>query len=197
MQAQRIGPHHRRRADSRIQLRVMIRKQRAQRRAISDRVALELRASPQIRKLAIRRADLRTLKIVHIQIRQQMKSRLQLDQNPEAQIGIIVPNLTTLRPKVDRIFRETLHPGLELDDRARSFHLSLGPPLAEYPLIRTALLMLEFGLGPLTLPRAGMLLRSSFLGGAETEARLAAEELRLPGGGPPMWPMWREPAGSR
>ncbi|HEX4594432.1 MAG TPA: hypothetical protein VH157_09160, partial [Bryobacteraceae bacterium] len=96
-------------------------------------------------------------------------ARHQLEENPEAQIGVIVPNLTTLRTRVERIFREELHPGVELDDRERSFHLSLGPALDEYPLVHSALLMLEFALGPLTLARAGMMLRSPFLAGAETE----------------------------
>ncbi|HYL74387.1 MAG TPA: PD-(D/E)XK nuclease family protein [Bryobacteraceae bacterium] len=92
-----------------------------------------------------------------------------LEQNPEAQIGVIVPNLDKLRPKVERIFREVLDPGGEFDDRERSFHLSLGPALHQYPAAHAALLLLEFGLGKLTLPRAGMLLRSPFIQGAETE----------------------------
>jgi probable DNA repair protein len=96
-------------------------------------------------------------------------ARLQLEQNPESQIGVIVPSLTRLRSKVERIFRETLHPGVDLTDRERSFHLSLGPALDEYPLVHGALLVLEFAVGPLTLPRAGMLLRSPFLGGGGTE----------------------------
>jgi len=92
-----------------------------------------------------------------------------LQQSPEAQIGLIVPDLSRLRSKVERIFRETLDPGSEFDDRKRSFHLSLGPPLNQYPVVRTALLILEFGLGRTTLPDAGMLLRSPFVAGAETE----------------------------
>ena len=96
-------------------------------------------------------------------------ARLQLEQDPEAQIGIIVPNLSNLRSKVERLFRETLHPGGELQRGELSFHLSLGPALDEYPLVHAALLALEFAVGPVTLPRAGMLLRSPFLGGAETE----------------------------
>ena len=95
-------------------------------------------------------------------------ARSLLEQELEARIGIIVPNLMGLRPKVERIFRETLHPGNK-NGPLHSFHLSLGPALAEYPLVHAALLMLEFALGPLPLPRAGMLLRSPFLAGAETE----------------------------
>ncbi len=89
-------------------------------------------------------------------------ARRLLEADPEAQIGIIVsPDLTRFRSKVHRIFNEVLGPG--------AFHLSIGPPIAEYPVVHGALLMLEFALGELQLPRAGMLLRSPFLGGAEKE----------------------------
>jgi ATP-dependent helicase/nuclease subunit B len=88
-------------------------------------------------------------------------ARRLLEKDPTTQIGIVVaPDLTRLRPRVDRIFREVLE---------GAFHLSVGPSLAEYPVVRAALLMLEFALGKLSLPRAGMLLRSPFLGGAEKE----------------------------
>jgi ATP-dependent helicase/nuclease subunit B len=92
-----------------------------------------------------------------------------LEREPEAQIGIIVPDLTRLRPKVERIFREVLDPAGHTGDEERSFHLSLGPPLSEYPMVRAALVMLEFGLDRLVLPQAGLLLRSPFLGGAEAK----------------------------
>jgi len=88
-------------------------------------------------------------------------ARSLIEADPTTKIGIIVaPDLTRLRPRVDRIFREIL---------AGAFHLSVGPSLAEYPLVRAALLMLDFASGRLPLPRAGMLLRSPFLGGSEKE----------------------------
>jgi ATP-dependent helicase/nuclease subunit B len=88
-------------------------------------------------------------------------ARRLMETNPTVQIGIVVaPDLTRLRPRVDRIFREVL---------AGASHLSIGPSLAEYPVVLAALLMLEFALGKLSLPRSGMLLRSPFLGGAEKE----------------------------
>ena len=96
-------------------------------------------------------------------------ARRLLEQNPAAQIGVIVPNLSSVRAKVERIFRETLHPGSALDDQELSFHVSLGPALDRYPVVRAALLMLELASGSLALPRAGMLLRSPFLGGADSE----------------------------
>ncbi|MGP0074883.1 MAG: PD-(D/E)XK nuclease family protein [Bryobacteraceae bacterium] len=93
-----------------------------------------------------------------------------LKTDPETQIGIIVaPDLTRSRAKIERILGEILEPGLDWRDRERAFHLSVGPAFAEYPLIRAALLMLEFASGRLILPRAGMLLRSPFLRGSEKE----------------------------
>jgi probable DNA repair protein len=77
--------------------------------------------------------------------------------------------LKRLRPKLQRSFQAALNPAGEFDDPERSFHVSLGPPLDGYPLVRAALLMLEFSLAGLALPRAGMLLRSPFLAGAEAE----------------------------
>lgn len=93
-----------------------------------------------------------------------------LEKDPETQIGIIVvPDLTRSRAKIERILTHILDPGGGPGGRRRPFHLSVGPALIEYPLIHAALLMLEFAVGQLPLPRAGMLLRSPFLGGAEKE----------------------------
>ncbi len=103
-------------------------------------------------------------------------ARRLLETDPAAQIGIIVaPDLTRLRPKVERILGEILDPGGEWRERERAFHLSIGPSLAEYAAVRAALLMLEFAQGKLPLPRAGMLLRSPFLGGAEKEWQARAQ----------------------
>ncbi|HEX5226514.1 MAG TPA: PD-(D/E)XK nuclease family protein [Bryobacteraceae bacterium] len=101
-------------------------------------------------------------------------SRRLLERNPGTRIGIIVaPDLTRSRAKVERIFEWAL-------GDARAFHLSMGPTLVEHPLVRAALLLLEFAAGNLTLPRAGMLLRSPFIGGAENEwARRAQLDARL------------------
>src|SRR5580700_7408680 len=96
-------------------------------------------------------------------------ARRHLEQNPAGRIGVIVPNLSSVRAKVERIFRQELDPGSTFDDHERSFHVSLGPALDRYPVVNAALLMLRFACGPLTLPEAGMLLRSPFLGGAKTE----------------------------
>ena len=92
-----------------------------------------------------------------------------LEQTPSASIGIVVPKLDQLRARVERTFRHTLDPGGALGDRPQAFHVSLGPALAEYPLVHAALLFLGFGLRGLDSPSCGVFLRSFFLGGAEAE----------------------------
>ncbi|MBV9771285.1 MAG: PD-(D/E)XK nuclease family protein, partial [Bryobacterales bacterium] len=102
-------------------------------------------------------------------------ARRLLEREPATQIGIIVaPDLTRLRPKVERIFSEIFNTDGESGLRGRAFHLSVGPSLAEYPIVRSALLIIqaasgEAASGRLLLPRAGMLLRSPFIAGSERE----------------------------
>lgn len=89
-------------------------------------------------------------------------ARRLLEQDPETTIGIIVaPDLSRPRAKMERILSDILG--------AEAYHLSVGPGLGEHPIVHAALLVLEFSLGRLTLPRAGMLLRSPFVGGAGHE----------------------------
>jgi ATP-dependent helicase/nuclease subunit B len=95
-------------------------------------------------------------------------SRQVLEANPGARIGVVVPGLSRLRSKVERIFREELQPGAAPEAEA-AFHISLGRPLSEYPMVRAAFLALEFALGPMALTKVGMLLRSPFFEGAEEE----------------------------
>lgn len=99
-----------------------------------------------------------------------------LASDPKTQIGIIVaPDLTRSRALLQRIFGEVLDPGGERSDNGRAFHLSVGPALAEYPLVCAALLMAEFAQGKSVLPRAGLLLRSPFVGGAKRECTKRAQ----------------------
>lgn len=126
-------------------------------------------------------------------------ARRLLEQNGETQIAVIVPNLASLRARVERIFRETLDPGAQFDDQERSFHVSLGPALDEYPVVRAAALMLEFATGALALPQAGMLLRSPFLDGARAEWTMRAQldaKLRKHGVWDVALPWLRDEAGS-
>jgi ATP-dependent helicase/nuclease subunit B len=89
-----------------------------------------------------------------------------------SRIGIIVPDLGAMRPQVVRIFDDTFVPAAVLPgsvNATRPYNLSLGQALSQYPIIHTALQILELGKGELACAEAGSLLRSPFLGGASVE----------------------------
>jgi probable DNA repair protein len=89
-----------------------------------------------------------------------------LEKNATAQIGIIVPNLESIRPRVERIFGEYLQ---------SAFHISLGAPLQQHPIVHAALLIVECMARPVPLERAGLFLRSPFLKGAGDQASKRAQ----------------------
>ena len=99
--------------------------------------------------------------------------------NQQVHIGVIVSNLTDCRAQVDRIFRQTLHPGA-FPSGPRAYHMSLGPALASYPVIAAALTALETGLPHMRADRVGMLLRSPFIGPASKDLKSRADaDIRL------------------
>ncbi len=91
---------------------------------------------------------------------------------PGLRIGVVVPALSSLRGRVERIFTEVLHPermNTPVTDPPRAFHISAGRPLASYPVIAAALDAIELGRTLLSLEDASRLLRSPFLAGADAE----------------------------
>ncbi|MFB3775973.1 MAG: PD-(D/E)XK nuclease family protein [Bryobacteraceae bacterium] len=98
-------------------------------------------------------------------------ARSRLLAAPEARIGVVVPELTSVLPAVERIFDEVLHPSIGLGDRGRrrAYHISAGQALTEIPVVAAALSILALGRGPLTSAEAGRLLRTPFLAGAGEE----------------------------
>ncbi len=90
-----------------------------------------------------------------------------LQQHPQAQIALIVPDLDAQRPALERVLRHTLSP--ELEDIAATvpppFEFSLGVPLAGTPLAATALDILLWTTQPLPLERVSQLLLSPFFSG--------------------------------
>jgi probable DNA repair protein len=89
-----------------------------------------------------------------------------------SRIGVIVPDLGAMRPQVVRVFDDTFVPGAVLPGSAndtRPYNLSLGQALSKYPVVHTALQILELGRGELACEEIGSLLRSPFLGGASEE----------------------------
>lgn len=108
-----------------------------------------------------------------------------LAENPRANIGIVVQDLAACRERFARVLDDVLcAPARMGQELPRPWNLSLGRPLAVWPLVHDALLALEIGRWPLSFATASRLLRSSFLAGAETEQYARARlELKLRTGG--------------
>jgi ATP-dependent helicase/nuclease subunit B len=98
-------------------------------------------------------------------------ARARLEEG-RARIGVVIPDLARRRKEVVRVFARTLRPSFDLPGAARGalpFNVSLGEPLADYPLVHFALSLIEFSFRELDFGRASRLIRSPFLGGAESE----------------------------
>lgn len=103
-------------------------------------------------------------------------------------IAVVIPDLERRRREVARVFSRVMEPGWNLPGaapRALPFNVSIGVPLAEYPLVHAALGLLELAAGEVDFALASRLLRSPFVGEAESEfarrARLDAElRVQLP-----------------
>ena len=98
-------------------------------------------------------------------------ARARLEAEPAARIGIVVPDLAACRATLVRTLDEVLAPASLLPQHgsARAYNLSLGLPLSDYAVVRSALLILELAQGRMPLERLGGLLRSPFLAAAEDE----------------------------
>ncbi|HEY6280906.1 MAG TPA: PD-(D/E)XK nuclease family protein [Burkholderiales bacterium] len=100
-----------------------------------------------------------------------------LAQQPDTRIGVVVPDLAARRSDIVRIFDDVLQPARVVSssrERARPYNVSLGLALTEYPLVASALLILELARGELALDDTGSMLRSPFLAAAEQEFTLRA-----------------------
>lgn len=114
--------------------------------------------------------------------------RHQLESAPTgsaSRVALIVPDLSTAQAEVTRILDEVLQPSRLLagqQDADRVYNLSLGQPLAHWPLVADALSLLELHGGQQPLEELGVLLHSPFLEGGESErdarALLEAKLLR-------------------
>lgn len=105
-------------------------------------------------------------------------SKQQLEQNPEAMIGIIVPNLGQCRDQVERVFIEVFEPLAALPDQPRytlPFNFSAGTPLATTPIIAATLDLLELQKSSWNLEAICNLLLSPFFGDADNELVLRAQ----------------------
>jgi len=70
------------------------------------------------------------------------------------------------------VFSRIMHPGFGLPRESAApmpFNVSLGTPLAAYPLVRAALAILDLAFDDISFEAASRLIRSPFLGGANLE----------------------------
>ncbi|HEY5899312.1 MAG TPA: PD-(D/E)XK nuclease family protein [Burkholderiales bacterium] len=105
-----------------------------------------------------------------------------------SRIAVVVPDLHQKRAEVARVFSRVMQPGYNLPAQERhprvlqsgAFNLSLGRPLASYPLVQAALTLLRLCHQSIPFSDASHLLRSPFVGGAVSEmAKRAALDVRL------------------
>lgn len=97
-------------------------------------------------------------------------ARLKREQESQASIAVIVPDLAARRSQVRRVFLDVFAP----DWRSRPgdvtpVSFSLGPPLTAVGLVHAALLILRMLSGSLDYRDFGQLLRSPYLGGYRVE----------------------------
>jgi probable DNA repair protein len=115
------------------------------------------------------------------EVRQAARWARRLLEAGEERIGVIAPDLAAYQPLLERIFREEIDPQspLSFSNDDCSFNLTLGSPLAQSGPVATALEIISAG-PRLTLEAASFLLRTPYLGGAESEGdRRSLFELNL------------------
>lgn len=104
---------------------------------------------------------------------------------PSIQIALVVPDVSTMRDEIENILRRVLAAetrSIFADDSALPYEFSLGLPLAEYSLIRCALLLLHWSSQPLLIDNISWLLNCRYCGEDDVWTRARADaELRRRG----------------
>jgi probable DNA repair protein len=111
-------------------------------------------------------------------------ARAQLDGDPEARIAIVVSGLEQDAARAGRLVREGFVPGWQYAPgrQREAANVSFGRRLQDYPAIEVALLLLRWTHSAIAGRDVSLLLRTPFLGLADTDgrARLELELRRLP-----------------
>lgn len=100
-----------------------------------------------------------------------------LEENQNASIGVIAPNLSAIRDKVEHGFASVLipHKYLSPETHQKPYSISLGKPLSAYPLIHAALNLLSLGKRKVSINTLSALLHSPFISGVAEEAATRAK----------------------
>jgi ATP-dependent helicase/nuclease subunit B len=107
--------------------------------------------------------------------------------DPAARIGIVVLDLAERRGEVRSACEERLCAPLQwpgYDDAVRPYDISVGIPLADVPLVASALSLITIAQRPIDRARAAVLVRSPYLPGSEADwmRRAALDRAWLEGG---------------
>lgn len=94
------------------------------------------------------------------------------EKNPTAKIGCIIPDLGNCRDQVQRIFYDAFSDKQE--DTVPPFNISAGKKLTDFPIIHTALQLLNLSKTTISFEKFSHLLRTPFLGDAERESQKRA-----------------------
>lgn len=107
-------------------------------------------------------------------------ARAVLDARPDASVAIVVPDLASRGAAVRRALLDVLDPGWRTrPEPGHRLAVSLGRPLAEYPVIHAALGWLALVTGTAPWATVSLVLRSPFLGAAGEAGGRALAELVL------------------
>ena len=99
-------------------------------------------------------------------------ARRKIEENSRHRIAIIVPQLNLQLAQVEYLAKSIFYPGvspLSFEQDTRTYHISLGRPLSEHPMLHTALLTLNLLGSEIEVERAVSWILSSWVHGAGDE----------------------------
>jgi probable DNA repair protein len=105
-------------------------------------------------------------------------ARAHLESSPSANLGVVVAGLSQIKDRAERIFSAILHPEQYFtvrDVSPRAFDISLGRPLSEYPIVRSALIFLRLLSASVPLADFSAWLRSPYFGAVGEEGGKRAQ----------------------
>lgn len=94
---------------------------------------------------------------------------------PGKRVGVIVPDLSSYRPMIEREFSSELDPASVLcgNESKGAFNISLGTALSEEPIVSSALKMISIGEAKAQIDTVSSVLLSPFFSGGEEMSALA------------------------
>lgn len=107
-------------------------------------------------------------------------AQAKLQQNPQCKLAIVVPELDTLRATLKDLLDDTFHPATLHPMHAESpriYEFSLGLALSEYPIVQTALQLLDLTFNPFSITQTTLstLLHDVFWSHSLSEADARAQ----------------------